>query len=163
MDEKKAKTDWLQSAVDLKKALTDPTMIVDYGDIKKIGGSLSWRNNNPGNLVDGPFAKRHGAIGVNSGFAVFPTEEDGAAAQQALLAGPTFKDLTVADSIKGKYAPEIAGNDPEKYLKFLVGQGIDINAKVGDQVDKLAEAISRFEGWKEGRVAVKTNEGVKNE
>jgi hypothetical protein len=52
-------------------------MVVVYsGDssvlIKK-DGTLAWRNNNPGNLISGPFAKRQGAIGDNKGFAVFET------------------------------------------------------------------------------------------
>lgn len=39
------------------------------------GGHPAWRNNNPGNLVDSPFTRRHGRIGVNRirerDFAVF--------------------------------------------------------------------------------------------
>lgn len=32
----------------------------------RIGGSRSWRNNNPGNLEYGKFAKQHGAIGTDA-------------------------------------------------------------------------------------------------
>ena len=38
----------------------------------RTGGSRAWRNNNPGNLRPGDFSTRHGAIGDNNHFAVFP-------------------------------------------------------------------------------------------
>ena len=51
----------------------------------RIDGSASWRNNNPGNIKAGSFTDRHGAIGNNHGFAVFPSEAAGQAASVALL------------------------------------------------------------------------------
>lgn len=41
------------------------------------GGSLAWRNNNPGNLRPGEISKKHGQIGVVFKFAVFPDYESG--------------------------------------------------------------------------------------
>lgn len=42
-----------------------------------IGGSRAWRNNNEGNIKRGDFAERHGAIGHDGSFAIFPTVEIG--------------------------------------------------------------------------------------
>jgi hypothetical protein len=38
----------------------------------RMDGSLSWRDNNPGNIEGGSFAFAHGAIGKNGRFAIFP-------------------------------------------------------------------------------------------
>ena len=44
----------------------------------RTGGSRHWRNKNPGNIVYGGWAKRHGAIGKDrGGFAIFPDETSG--------------------------------------------------------------------------------------
>lgn len=38
------------------------------------GGTRAWRNNNPGNLREGPFSQSQGSIGRdNDGFAIFLT------------------------------------------------------------------------------------------
>jgi hypothetical protein len=49
-------------------------------------GSLSYRQNNPGNIKWGPFAKAHGATGPGAGgHAIFPTYEAGRAALKSLI------------------------------------------------------------------------------
>jgi len=50
-------------------------------------GSRSWRNNNPGNIIKGKWADKHGAIGDDGAMAVFPDYETGRAALEALLKG----------------------------------------------------------------------------
>lgn len=100
-------------------------------------GSLAQRQNNPGNIEDGLFARSHGALaretiyspdfatsdtpkmgGSNyvreSRFAVFPTAEVGFAAMKALLSGPLYSNLTVAEAI-AKWAPETE-NDTARYI-----------------------------------------------
>ena len=59
-------------------------------------GDRNWRNNNPGNIGYGAFAKRHGAIGrdYTDRFAVFPTLEAGRVAQEKLLFGPEYPGKT---------------------------------------------------------------------
>ena len=42
-----------------------------------VGGDRNWRNNNPGNLEDGDFARRHGSIGSDGRFAIFPDYKTG--------------------------------------------------------------------------------------
>lgn len=41
------------------------------------GGTRAWRNNNPGNIRDGKFTRRCGAIGAAGGFAIFPDYKTG--------------------------------------------------------------------------------------
>ena len=58
------------------------------GQTQRRIGVRNWRNNNPGNLEYGPFAKSKGAIGTGGRFAVFATLEDGLRAKKDLVFGP---------------------------------------------------------------------------
>ncbi len=60
-------------------------------------GSRSYRNNNPGNLEYGDFAKRHGAIGSDGRFAIFPDYETGRAATAALAKSSGYKGMSIAE------------------------------------------------------------------
>jgi len=73
-------------------------------------GSKAWRHNNPGNLVIGPHARQHGAIGSAEyivvdeigkekkyTFAIFPNYEIGRAAMIALFKEERFLKLTLED------------------------------------------------------------------
>lgn len=67
--------------------------------------SVAVRNNNPGNIKYGEFAKRHGAVkgdpSTDGGnFAVFPDVESGMQALQSLLKTKNYKNLPVEDAIK---------------------------------------------------------------
>lgn len=125
----------------------------EYQGHTKEGGSLSWRNNNPGNLEFGHTAVRLGAIGASSSskgrFAKFSTPEAGMKALQTSLTNRG--SLTVKDLMKD-YAPQKDGNDLDGYLRFLKAKGIDIDKPVGRQVVPLSEAIKTYEGWKEGTI-----------
>jgi RHS repeat-associated protein len=121
-----------------------------YGSCIKIGGSLSWRNNNPGNIIYGQWATAHGAIrkSATSKFAVFPNESSGMQALKDLLKD-VYGDKTVAQLIN-IYAPASDDNDPETYLSYLEDNGISRDSTVKDVVDNLAIWIKNFEGWIEG-------------
>lgn len=60
---------------------------VVYKDVARKGGSLAWRDNNPGNLIAGSEVTGFGAfIGKRNGkFAIFPTEAAGMSAIRQLL------------------------------------------------------------------------------
>lgn len=121
------------------------------------GGSRSWRNNNPGNLRSGDFAKRHGAIGKAGGFAVFPDNDTGRAALSALLKGPSYNNLSIFDAVS-KYAPEFE-NDPDAYREKLRKMtGLDLSKKIKELKDvdfqKVLDAIQAIEGWKVGEEAL---------
>ncbi len=77
-------------------------------------GVRSVRNNNPGNVVYGPWARAHGAVGEDRagikaghpGFAIFPNMQSGFSAQEALLQGYGRSGLNTVQGIVSKYAPK---------------------------------------------------------
>lgn len=124
----------------------------------KSGGSVNWRTNNPGNLVYGPFAKKHGAIGsiTASGhkFAVFPSMEAGKKAMQALLLGK-YRNKSIAGMLK-KYAPP-STNDTQSYINAVSKEsGIPSSTVISrlspSQFDNLVKAMVHHEGFKVGAV-----------
>ncbi len=89
---------------------------------KSLKGSKAWRHNNSGNLVIGPHARKHGAIGCAEyietdekdnqkkyTFAIFPSYEIGRAAMIALFKEERFLKLTLEDL-------------PRKYTRVEDGQ-----------------------------------------
>jgi hypothetical protein len=133
----------------VKKALsevsTNKTCIAYSMDIK-VGGSLAWRANNPGNLrsASTQIAKVPGAGGE---FAIFATMQDGTDAQKDLYLRK-YGDMTVSNAI-AKLTPPSENNTP-KYLEDLKKQGVDINGTVKSQIDKLVPAIQKNEGIVKG-------------
>lgn len=120
------------------------------------GGTRSWRNRNPGNLKDGPFARRMGAIGRDAGgFAVFPDEATGRKAQAALLFdNDRYKNLSIRDAI-ARYAPGSDGNDPASYAAQMArAAGVGVDTRLSDltpaQREKFLDAQRDKEGWRAG-------------
>lgn len=114
------------------------------------GGTLPWRNKNPGALESSKTA-----IGKANRFAVFASEEEGLAAIKVLLLGNNYRDLSLKDAVF-KYAPPHE-NDTKKYqndLKKLTG--IDINRKLCDltdeEMERVVKTIKQLEGWCVGRI-----------
>jgi hypothetical protein len=129
---------------------------------ERVGGTRAWRNNNPGTVNSGDFATRHGAIGDDKGMAIFPDEQTGVRAQEALLRSPTYAPKTIDKAIEA-WAPPGDGNDTKRY-QDLVHQwtGLPGDKEIGDLTDeelaRLMAAQRRMEGWKVGGVrrSVKT-------
>lgn len=65
-----------------------------------------------------PFALRHGAVGVEGGFAIFPDEQTGFAALKALLMSEKYQSRTILETMK-RFAPASDHNDPIGYAKAL--------------------------------------------
>lgn len=141
------------------------------GSFRKVGGSRSWRNNNPGNMEYGTFAKSHGAIGTDGRFAIFPTEEAGRRAKEALIfesnggkrlpnnpldygAGIGYRDKTLTQMIAA-YAPASENNTRAYQQRVLAAVG-GRNKRMRDYTPAERKAIMQamlvVEGWKEGRV-----------
>ena len=122
------------------------------------GGSLSWRNNNPGNMRDTDFSDSEGAIGEAHGFAVFPSEGVGTQALEDLLQTGTYRSLTVEGAIS-RYAPPVE-NDTANYTN-MIGQftGIDpatqMSSLNANQLQSVVSAITRIEGWVPGTVTIR--------
>lgn len=104
------------------------------------------RNNNPGNIEYGDFAKKHGATGSDGRFAIFPTMEAGQAAQRALLNGYLSSGANTVSKAISKWAPSNENNtsayisDVAKQMGVSPDQTLD-----SSHVEALADAISRHE------------------
>jgi hypothetical protein len=79
-------------------------------------GSRPERNNNPGDIEDGKFARAHGATGTDGRFAIFPDSATGFAAMRALLLS-AYRGLTIQQALN-KYAPPVE-NDTNTYLEHV--------------------------------------------
>ena len=149
------------------------------GSFRKVGGSRSWRNNNPGNMEYGAFAKAHGAIGTDGRFAIFPTEEAGWRAKEALIfesnggkrlpnnpldygAGIGYRDKTLTQMIAA-YAPASENNTRAYQQRVLAAVG-GRNKRMRDYTPAERKAIMQamlvVEGWKEGRIEGATGAAV---
>lgn len=123
------------------------------GDVIREGGSRAWRNHNEGNLEYGDYARRHGAIGTDGRFAIFPNAETGRNAKRNLLFNTkSYKDLTLLDAIK-RYAPK-GENKPAQYYK-AVKDAVGSDKKMGEysssEQEIILEAFKRVEGWEAGK------------
>lgn len=125
-----------------------PVSYEDLGMSGKIDGSRAWRNNNPGNIEYGGFAKSMGATGTDGRFAIFPDVATGRNAMISLLRAPNYANLTLDAGMKrwsgNGYGAEVAG-----------GQ-FDANRTIGslddDELNFLADKMTEREGWVEGTI-----------
>ena len=115
---------------------------VAYAGVIKVGGSLAWRANNPGNLrdADTKIGTVHDALGT---FAVFANMEAGRAAQRALYLNK-YGSMKVRDAIEKLTPP--SENDTATYLKRLEQAGVDLDKDVKSQIDTLMSAVEANEG-----------------
>ncbi|AUJ80826.1 peptidoglycan-binding protein LysM [Enterobacter cancerogenus] len=138
------------------------TKTVEYeaGDgtrLLKIAGTLSWRFNNPGNIIALPNASRQkGRIGAGTvynpkknTFAIISNIEVGEQEKCALLKRK-YQDNTISEMMS-QYAPESAGNDPVAYANFISSEsGVSKDKKIShlndNEFDKVVAAISKKEG-----------------
>jgi hypothetical protein len=104
------------------------------------------RNNNPGNIVYGGFAKQMGATGSDGRFAVFQSMEDGIKAAVKLLEGYVAKGYDTVRSIINRWAPP-GENNTSAYVDAVAKKlGISADAKLsGDQLGGVANAIFQHE------------------
>lgn len=118
--------------------------------IERRGGSIAWRNNNPGCIRYSPKAVEMGAIGMAYGFAVFPDEETGIGAIEKLLQTESYRNLSISGAIN-RYAPPHE-NNTTRYIKMLCkSTGVSRNTKLCDlnaeQLQKVLQTIRQIEGW----------------
>ena len=122
------------------------------------GGTRAWRNNNPDNIREGRFTRSRGSIGRAGGFAVFGGESAGQGALVDLLETDAYQSLTINAAI-ARYAPDIE-NDTEAYQAFIQGvTGFSSDTRLSEltegQLNGVANAIRRFEGFREGTVEIR--------
>ncbi len=117
------------------------------------GGGVprSVRNNNPGNIEDGAFAKGHpGYKGSDGRFAIFETPEAGTGAQVALLQSYGKRGFDTPSEIIGRWAPASDGNPTPAYVDFVAKKlGVKADERLNldnpDVARKVAGAIREFE------------------
>lgn len=129
----------------------------DGSSVTFIGGDRPWRNQNPGNITArGDFATKHGSIGSEGGFAIFPSYEVGRAAIFSLLETQKYQERTIDQAVTS-WAPKKDKNNPKVYKnRVRKWTGLDLNRKVKDltkeELEKLVSAIERMEGGRLGHM-----------
>lgn len=126
--------------------------------IRREGGSVSWRCNNPGNVKLSEFSRQLGAVGQDAGgHAVFPTIDHGNQARYTLLfrQGSRYLPMTIQE-MTNIYAPYADGGQPTKYAIFLEkNTGINKNRTLlslsHDERMLLMHYMRILEGWVEGK------------
>lgn len=118
-------------------------------------GARNWRNNNPGNIEYGPFARSMGAIGSDGRFAVFPSYDAGRQAKSSLLFNsPRYNTKTIEGAIS-KYAPPTENNTNSYISRVARALGLSrdtpINTLNPQQQSTMMDAMQRVEGFRVGR------------
>jgi len=119
----------------------------------RVGGSRSWRNNNPGNLKNYRFSKENGSIGHDEqNFAIFPDEQTGQQARRKLLKGSKYRHLTL-EQMARKYEPE--EGRCEAYCRCIAKRSVLERIRVlgslsDDEFDRMLAAMQCCEGWTSG-------------
>jgi hypothetical protein len=124
------------------------TVTYEDGTTEVLTGPRPIRNNNPGNLEDGPFSKRQsGYAGGDGRYAVFATKEDGYRAKINLLKTETYQNLSIRDAFN-RYAPPSENPTYIRDLQQLTG--FDLNRKMSSLSDEefktLVNAVAKIEG-----------------
>ena len=128
------------------------------GKIVKRTGARNWRNNNPGNLNYGDFAKKNKAIGTDGRFAVFPTYADGRKAKESLLfEGSGYKNLDISRAI-ARYAPPSENNTTNYINTVSKAAGVPSSTPLASlnatQRQAMLASMEKVEGFKVGKEEV---------
>tara|TARA_R110002020_G_scaffold14313_8_gene50884 strand:- start:2540 stop:4480 length:1941 start_codon:yes stop_codon:yes gene_type:complete len=133
----------------------DGVRTVFLPDEARIGGTLAWRNNNPGNIRLTRYWKRWGAVGRAFGFASFPTAEAGHKALEDYVVKYGFnKDKYTIETFFDMYCRGC------KRYPYLVANkfGVGVDTKMSyfrdneEALKLFTKQIKRIEGWKAGKI-----------
>lgn len=103
------------------------------------GGTRTWRNNNPGNLVVGNISKDNNAIGKAGGFAVFPDYESGHAGLIDCLKR-TYPNADLKFLVS-KYAPKSDNNKVDAVVAVSTKGNQFLRAKPNSFIDDNLENL----------------------
>lgn len=96
-----------------------------------------------------------GAIGEAGGFAVFPHETTGQSSIERLLKTKNYINLSIKEAIF-RYAPPSENNSAQYAQDLAKFTQLSLDRKISDlskeELTKVANAIRRKEGWKEGTI-----------
>lgn len=114
------------------------------------------RNNNPGNIEDGAFARSlPGYVGSDGRFAIFDDPSSGEAAQTRLLGSYVQRGFDTPTEIINRWAPPSDNNPTGAYINYVAQRaGIGPNDRVTeDKIPLIAQAIREFENGSRGSSA----------
>jgi len=131
-----------------------PASAASVGGAARRGGSLAWRNQNPGNIRFGEFAKAHGGVAGERGFARFPSEDAGRDAGLALLKTKPYQALTVGGAIS-RWAPPVENNTAAYIQDVAKRTKLDPSRPMSSlRPEELSQmfsgGIQQHEGWTPG-------------
>jgi hypothetical protein len=126
------------------------------GTFERRTGTRAWRNNNPGNIEYGEFAKSRGSIGTDGRFAVFATYEDGRNAKRSLLWDTKgYAGKTIAEAIN-RYAPPSENNTNAYIAQVAASLGVPATTSMASlnpgQREIMLDAMERIEGFRPGQI-----------
>ena len=123
------------------------TVTYTDGETQTLRGPRPIRNNNPGNLEYGEFAKKLGAVGSDGRFAVFPTVQDGYNAKVALLKTEKYQNLSIREAFD-LYAPPHENPNYLRDLKKFTGLDLQspMRALSKNEFDTILQAVATIEG-----------------
>lgn len=134
------------------------------GSTERRDGARNWRNNNPGNIQFGDFAKRFGALGSDGRFAIFPSYEAGRKAKEALLfEGRGYAGMNIQQAIF-RYAPPNENNSQNYVNTVAAAAGVPPSTLLSQlnqqQRTAMLNAMEKVEGFKTGRVTKQGGAGT---
>jgi hypothetical protein len=134
------------------------------GSVVRQEGARNWRNNNPGNLEYGDFAKRYGAITTDGRFAIFPSYQSGRRAKEALLfESSSYSGMTIEQAIN-RYAPPNENNTSSYTNTVADAAGVSPNTKMSSlsaqQRSTMLDAMQRVEGFSQGQTTAADSTGT---
>lgn len=106
------------------------------------------RNNNPGNIEDGPFARSlPGYAGSDGRFAIFSDLASGEGAQARLLQSYVQRGFDTPAEIINRWAPPSDNNPTNAYVNYVARRvGVGPNDRISaEQIPLVAQAIREFE------------------
>lgn len=126
-------------------------------------GDRAMRNNNPGNIEYGGYARSQGAIGTDNRFAVFPDRVTGTKAQAGLIFDSKgYRNLSLREAI-AKYAPSFENNTARYAATVSAVSGISLDTKMKDiPADKRMAVVGAMQAV-EGNTSAKVFDPVTGE
>jgi uncharacterized protein YcbK (DUF882 family) len=126
------------------------------GSTERRDGARNWRNNNPGNIQYGDFAKRYGALGTDGRFAIFPSYDAGRKAKEALLfESKGYAGMNIQQAIY-RYAPPNENNTQNYVATVAAAAGVPPSTALAQlnaqQRTAMLNAMEKVEGFRTGKV-----------
>lgn len=132
--------------------------VAEEGDAPFNGASLGERNHNPGNIIEGSWARKQpGYVGPGEGgFARFESPEAGAAAQRRLIASKMQRGENTVNSLIDSYLggdPRNTAESTANYKAYVAKRlGLGINDIIPPRlVRRASQAMMEFETGKRAK------------